>query len=85
MLKNEEDLLSIVAMLTKTDSWNPHAKFFIFVDIDLGANWEAVLKAFLRHLWREFVINVILMYPDVEHFIYKVCVFFINEKYSLRI
>lgn len=61
-------------MLSRTDSWNPHAKFFIFIDTDLGASCQRILQTFLRHLWREFVINVVLMYPDVEHLLYRVSV-----------
>lgn len=72
MLKTKEDMHSILAMLMQTDSWNPHAKFFLYIDTDLGADAPNMIRSFFIRLWQEFIVNIVIMYPDMEHFHYKV-------------
>lgn len=72
MLKTVEDMDSIVDMMTRTRTWNPHGNFFIYIDCDLGADWNRVLQRFLQILWRQFVINVTFMFPDTQLYVNKV-------------
>lgn len=72
MLRTEADVQSMLSMLIHTDSWNPHAKFFLYVDADLGLVWSSMLRAIFTRLWQQFVIQVIVMYPDTENYLYKV-------------
>lgn len=72
MLRTEEDVQSMLSMLIQTDSWNPHAKFFLYIDADLGLIWSAMLRTIFSRLWQEYVLQVVVMYPDADNYLYKV-------------
>lgn len=72
MLKTVEDMESIVDLMIRTRTWNPHGIFFIYIDCDLGADWKHVIQSFLQMLWQEFVINVTFMFPDTQLYVNKV-------------
>lgn len=61
MLKSEAEVVSNLKMLTKTSSWNPHAKFLVFVDW-LARDWRAfthfIIEQFRLYLLIDFVICI---------------------------
>lgn len=58
-IKTEEECDAILRKLILTSSWNPHAKFHIFVDY-LDRNWVAFVTYVLATFWKELVINIIV-------------------------
>lgn len=58
-IKTEDECNITLGMLTRTSSWNAHAKFFIFVDY-LERNWSEFVSFILAEFWREHVIDIIV-------------------------
>lgn len=58
-IKTEMECEVIVKMLIRTSSWNPHAKFHIFVDY-LERNWREFVTFVLARLWKEHIFNIIV-------------------------
>lgn len=61
----------ILEMLTITKSWNPHAKFLIYMD-RLAMNWEYLTNYFIHELFKYLVINVTLMIPDPVNYTQRI-------------
>lgn len=62
MIKTEAEAVSVINMLVDTASWNPHAKFLVFVDW-LEREWISFVIFVLREFWKYFVINITISIP----------------------
>lgn len=62
MIKNEAENTALVNMLVKTASWNPHARFLVYVDW-LDRDWQQFAILIFKTFWKYFVINITIMIP----------------------
>lgn len=62
VVKTEAEVRDTLKMLASTSSWNPHAKFLIFVDW-LERDWFAFTHFIFEQFWSYFVINVLICIP----------------------
>lgn len=62
MIKTEAESAAILSMLTQTSSWNPHARFLVFVDW-LDRDWQEFAIFIIKMFWQYFVINITIMIP----------------------
>lgn len=63
-MRTINDMRMILRSLRKSSSWNPHARFFVLIDADVGKEWHQLVVRFFRSFWRFFVINITIMVPD---------------------
>lgn len=82
MLKTS-DCDSILKMLIRTPSWNPHALFFVYIT-GLSEDWEALSTYIFTQFWNHFVINLTILVPDSGAKFSRVnttfCLFFYAKK-----
>lgn len=62
VVKNEAELVSCLKLLARTSSWNPSAKFLIFVDW-LECDWRAFISFIQQQLFAHFAVNVLVAIP----------------------
>lgn len=62
MMKTESECRSILNMLVKTTSWNPHALFLVFVDW-LDRDWKQFVTFIFELFWKYFVVNITIVIP----------------------
>lgn len=65
MLRTEADVVSSLKMLSTRSSWNPNAKFLVFVDW-LERDWRAFLLFIIQKCWSLFLIDVVICIPTNE-------------------
>lgn len=58
-IKTRHECNVILNMLLKSSSWNPHAKFQIFVDY-LERDWRQLVTYLLDQFWQHYVIDIIV-------------------------
>lgn len=67
LMRTIADMQVIRQALRLSNSWNPHAKFFICcIDVMLGEDWPLLVTTFFREFWKDFVINISIMVPDTK-------------------
>lgn len=66
LMRTIADMQVIRQALRLSNSWNPHAKFFIGIDVMLGEDWPHLVTAFFREFWKDFVIHISIMVPDTK-------------------
>lgn len=58
-MNTEEDCIEILNVISKTSTWNPHATFFIYVNVDRSiVARENFVVFILTRLWEYFSVNV---------------------------
>lgn len=65
MLRTEEDVMTNLEYLSKRSSWNPDAKFLVFVDW-LERDWSTFIRFIIEKFWSVFVIDVVICIPTAE-------------------
>jgi hypothetical protein len=70
-MKSEADLDRILGMLVRTPSWNPHAKFLIYME-GFNDRYKQLVAYFIEQLWKKYVLDVTLLVPDPVHFVHRV-------------
>jgi hypothetical protein len=73
-MKSEADFEKILNMLLKTQSWNPHAKFLIYLE-GFSDRYKELVAYFIEHFWKKWVLNVTLLIPDPVDFLHRVSFF----------
>lgn len=64
-MKTKEECRTILNMLIKTTSWNPHAKFFIYIDGQVEDKTDFV-TFILTEFWKYFVLNITVSCPQKQ-------------------
>lgn len=65
-MRTVSDMQMVLRSLRRSSSWNPHARFFIYIDGDVGDEWATLVIKSFRAFWRYFVINITIMIPDTD-------------------
>lgn len=74
MLKTEAEVETNLQMLKNTSSWNPNARFLVFVDW-LERDWRAFALFIIAKFWSHTAINVVIFIPTNEKdSLTKVCI-----------
>lgn len=65
LFQDISDLTRVFRKLTSLNSWNPHAKFVLFI-VGLNIEWSPFLTEVVQLLWTLWIINVAIFFPTEE-------------------
>lgn len=66
MVKSEADVIAVLDLLTTVISWNPLAKFAIFVDW-LERDWQAYTHFILKQFFPHMVEDLLIIMPTDDN------------------
>lgn len=71
LFQDISDLHRVFRKLTSLNSWNPHAKFVLFI-VGPIEQWSTFLTEVVQLLWMHWIINVAIFLPTIEFTGHKV-------------
>jgi len=70
-LKSKAETDIILNLISNLPSWNPHAKFLVYMD-RAQSDWLELVAMYFEELWKHKVININIMAPDEDLYIHRV-------------
>lgn len=65
LIRSESECISVLRILVKSPSWNPHGKFLVHVP-RTQKDWQSLVTFIFKQFWKHYVINISINVPRTE-------------------